>query len=99
VLVSCDCGCAGDLVEPGVNGFTFDPENAGQLAGLMEKMALLPAEQRAAMGEAGRRTIARWGLARFAEGLRAAADRAVETGAPESSFMARLLLQLLAGRA
>lgn len=99
VLVSTDCGCAGDLVEPGVNGFTFDPENAGQLAGLMEKMTSLPAEERAAMGAAGRRIIAGWDLACFAENLRAAADQALETGAPASSLVTRLLLRLLARRA
>jgi glycosyltransferase involved in cell wall biosynthesis len=99
VLVSTDCGCAVDLVEPGVNGFTFNPENAEQLAGLMEKMAALPTEQRAAMGEAGRRIIARWDLARFAGGLRSAADQALETGPPPSPLLAGLLLRLLAGRA
>jgi glycosyltransferase involved in cell wall biosynthesis len=99
VLVSADCGCAGDLVEPGVNGFTFDPENARQLAGLMEKMASLSAEERAAMGDAGRGIISRWDLSRFAASLRAAADQALETGAPASPLMARLLLRFLAGRA
>ena len=99
VLVSTDCGCAGDLVEPGVNGFTFDPKNAGQLAALMEKTASLPAEERAAMGAAGRRIIAGWDLARFAESLRAAADQALETGAPASPLITRLLLRLLARRA
>jgi glycosyltransferase involved in cell wall biosynthesis len=99
VLVSTDCGCAGDLIEPGVNGFTFDPENAGQLGALMEKMASLPAAERAALGEAGRQIIARWDLARFADGLRAAADQALKTGVPESPLVPRLLLRLLARRA
>ncbi|KAA6431459.1 glycosyltransferase family 4 protein [Dyadobacter flavalbus] len=31
VLVSDKCGCAADLVEPGKNGFTFDPENQSAL--------------------------------------------------------------------
>jgi glycosyltransferase involved in cell wall biosynthesis len=38
VLVSNRCGCAGDLVQEGVNGFTFDPYNIEQLA---EQMLLL----------------------------------------------------------
>jgi glycosyltransferase involved in cell wall biosynthesis len=35
VLVSNRCGCARDLVSEGENGFTFDPYDVGQLAGLM----------------------------------------------------------------
>ncbi len=35
VLVSNRCGCAPDLVQEGVNGFTFDPYNIEQLAQLM----------------------------------------------------------------
>jgi glycosyltransferase involved in cell wall biosynthesis len=99
VLVSTDCGCAGDLVEPGVNGFTFDPENVAQLAGLMQKIASLPRARRDAMGEAGRRIIARWDLPRFSASLRASADQARQTGPPPSPLVARLLLRLLTGRA
>jgi glycosyltransferase involved in cell wall biosynthesis len=39
VLVSQTSGCAPDLVQEGVNGFTFDPTNPMQLAELMEKIA------------------------------------------------------------
>ena len=35
VLVSERCGCAPDLVDSGVNGFTFDPYDVEGLAGLM----------------------------------------------------------------
>ena len=35
VLVSDRCGCAPDLVKDGVNGFTFDPSDVEELAGLM----------------------------------------------------------------
>ncbi len=35
VLVSNRCGCAQDLVQEGVNGFTFDPYDVEQLAQLM----------------------------------------------------------------
>jgi 1,2-diacylglycerol 3-alpha-glucosyltransferase len=41
VLVSNRCGCAPDLVQEGVNGFTFDPCNIEQLAELMLKISLL----------------------------------------------------------
>ena len=39
VLVSERCGCAPDLVSEGVNGFTFDPCDVDQLAGLMQRVA------------------------------------------------------------
>ena len=39
VLVSNRCGCAQDLVQEGVNGFTFDPYNVEQLAQLMLKIS------------------------------------------------------------
>jgi len=37
VLVSHRCGCAEDLVQPGENGFQFDPLNADELARLLLK--------------------------------------------------------------
>jgi 1,2-diacylglycerol 3-alpha-glucosyltransferase len=39
VLVSNRCGCAADLMQEGVNGFTFDPYNVEQLAQLMVKIS------------------------------------------------------------
>ena len=39
VLVSNRCGCARDLVQEGVNGFTFDPYDVEQLAQLMVKIS------------------------------------------------------------
>jgi len=39
VLVSNRCGCAQDLVKEGINGFTFDPFNTGQLAQLMLRIS------------------------------------------------------------
>ena len=41
VLVSNRCGCAPDLVQEGVNGFTFDPYNVEQLAQLMLKLSTM----------------------------------------------------------
>jgi glycosyltransferase involved in cell wall biosynthesis len=99
VLVSTDCGCAGELVEPGRNGFTFDPASVEQLAALMEQITSLPETDLAAMGEASRGIIAGWDLAQFADGLRAALDVAEKTRPPGSPLIARLLLRLLAGRA
>jgi len=43
VLVSNRCGCATDLVQAGVNGFTFDPCDVEQLAQLMLKISAFKA--------------------------------------------------------
>lgn len=70
ILLSQSCGCAGELLENGRNGYAFDPCNAVQLADLMARMAHELGEvERAAMGESARAIVARWGPERFAEGL------------------------------
>jgi 1,2-diacylglycerol 3-alpha-glucosyltransferase len=68
VLVSRACGCAPDLVQEGVNGFTFDPYDLEGLAQLLGQVSSgevsLPA-----MGEASRRVIADWGLETYSRNL------------------------------
>jgi 1,2-diacylglycerol 3-alpha-glucosyltransferase len=39
VLVSRACGCAPDLVQEGINGYTFDPQDVDLIAGLLMKMS------------------------------------------------------------
>ena len=73
VLISNRCGCAPDLVQESVNGFTFDPYNVESLARLMLEVSRLETDRLALMGEASRRISADWGLERFASGLAAAA--------------------------
>ena len=68
VLVSRACGCAPDLVQEGVNGFTFDPYDHQGLAQLMGQVSS-GAANLAAMGEASRRLIAGWGLETYARNL------------------------------
>jgi glycosyltransferase involved in cell wall biosynthesis len=94
VLVSNRCGCARDLVESGVNGFTFDPEDAGELAGLLSKVAGNGFPLSAFASES-RRIIARWAPEAFASGLESAAKRALECGSARSSRIDRLLLDCL----
>lgn len=72
VLVSKGAGCHCDLVAAGVNGFIFDPGNAGELANLMG--ALATSDKRSEMGAASRRIIADWDLDRFVQGM----TRAIE---------------------
>ena len=68
VLVSRACGCAPDLVQDGVNGFTFDPYDVAGMSKLLGDMSSGAVDRRA-MGEASRRIIAEWGLERFDEQL------------------------------
>jgi glycosyltransferase involved in cell wall biosynthesis len=77
VLVSKQCGCAADLVRDGVNGFRFDPQNVEELAALMSRLWRSP-QRCAAMGQASLRIISYWGLERFGQGFRQAAQMAVQ---------------------
>lgn len=65
VLVSRQCGCAHDLVEQGVNGFTFDGQNSDALA---RHMIWFQANQDhlEAMGTKSREIVDRFTPARFA---------------------------------
>jgi glycosyltransferase involved in cell wall biosynthesis len=94
VLVSNRCGCAPDLVQEGVNGFTFDPYNVEQIAGLMLKVSACDFPL-SAFGDASRRIIADWGPERFAAGLKAAAEKALEVGPKKASLLDRIILRLL----
>jgi glycosyltransferase involved in cell wall biosynthesis len=97
VLVSNRCGCASDLVQEGVNGFTFDPYNVEELARLMLKLSTLNS-QLSTMGDASRRIIADWGPERFASGLQQAVETALRMPRPRSTWIDRLLLTALAHR-
>ena len=68
VLVSRACGCAPELVQEGVNGFTFDPSDREGLARLLLKMSSPEADLKA-MGEASQRIIADWSPEVFARNL------------------------------
>jgi glycosyltransferase involved in cell wall biosynthesis len=94
VLVSNRCGCAVDLVQEGVNGFTFDPLDMEQLARLMHRVAHGEAD-RGAMGAASRRIIADWGPERFAMGLKAAVDCALAQPRRPISALDRALIWAL----
>jgi glycosyltransferase involved in cell wall biosynthesis len=98
VLVSERCGCAPDLVQDGVNGFSFDPYDVEALAGLMQRVAALADDRRLAMGEAGRRIIADWGPERFADGLMQAVEVARRRPPSRASWLDRSLLWALVHR-
>ena len=50
VLVSERCGCSVDLVEPGENGYRFDPTDRAQLTGLLLAMEQGGPDERARLG-------------------------------------------------
>ena len=76
VLVSSRCGCSGELVRQGINGFTFDPATPAELAHRMQEVAADPM-MAGAMATAGQDLIAEWGPDRFGANLRAAVDHAL----------------------
>lgn len=71
VLVSRTVGAAHDLVEEGVNGFTFDPRNAEELTRLMRKVSA-PGFPLAECGAASRRIISQCTPEHFAQNFWAA---------------------------
>ena len=107
VLVSNRCGCAQDLVQEGVNGFTFDPYNVEQLADLMLRVAGMergggatetPKHRLAKMGAASQRIISAWGPERFALGLKSAVEMAMEVGPKRATLLQRTILKILLNR-
>jgi glycosyltransferase involved in cell wall biosynthesis len=75
VLVSRVCGSSCDLVQEGVNGYTFDPRDPEALARLMASMSSGRLDLKA-MGAASLSIIARWTPQVFAENLLKAVDAA-----------------------
>ena len=94
VLVSNRCGCAADLVQEGVNGFTFDPLNVEQLAQLMFQVSGFRF-QVSEFGAASARIIAGWGPERFASGLMQAAECALRAGPVKPDLLQRTILNAL----
>lgn len=98
VLVSERCGCAPDLVRHGVNGYRFGPEDVGQIAQTLLRVASMDDASRAAMGRASEEIISQWGPARFGQGLRDAVGHAVQSGPAGSAWLDQLMLKGLSYR-
>jgi glycosyltransferase involved in cell wall biosynthesis len=94
VLVSNRCGCVPDLVHEGENGFSFDPYDVEELAGLMAKVSA-PDFPAATFGEKSRAIIAGYGPQKFAAGFKAAAECALRRGPTRARWSSRLVLGLL----
>jgi glycosyltransferase involved in cell wall biosynthesis len=98
VLVSNRCGCVTELVREGVNGFTFDPRDVEGLAKLMFRISTLSTPQLSNMRIESQRIIGEWGPRHFADGLKAAADMALNLGPPVSNRLSLSILAALGGR-
>lgn len=98
VLVSKKCGCADTLVEEGVNGYVFDPDDQADIEGILLKFAGLMPEKRTEMGKASKALVADWGLERFCDGMWQAATFASSRKKRKGSLAGRIILQFWKGR-
>jgi glycosyltransferase involved in cell wall biosynthesis len=67
VIISNRVGAHFDLVKEGVNGFSFKPDSAGELAELLGRFEI-DEDMRGRLGAAGRHIIEDWQPSRFGEG-------------------------------
>ncbi len=95
ILSSENVGAAEALVQDGVNGFSFDPEDVDEFAGLMAQMAGMSVEKRVAMGMESERLILEWGPERFAHGAQEAVRAAMSAPAKCAGILDRILLEIL----
>jgi glycosyltransferase involved in cell wall biosynthesis len=95
ILSSGNVGAAEELVQEGVNGFLFDPEDVEELAGLMARMSGMSSEERLAMGRASERLILEWGPERFARGAQEAVRVAMYAPMKCAGILDRILLEVL----
>jgi glycosyltransferase involved in cell wall biosynthesis len=96
VLVSHSAGCSKELVEQGVNGYTFDPSDPNELAQLLIRMST--SADLASMGRESQRIISLWGPSRFAEGLMSAAALSCIPRPRRNESLGRLVTELLSRR-
>jgi glycosyltransferase involved in cell wall biosynthesis len=97
VLVSSHCGCAPDLVQDGVNGYTFDPYDIRLIARQMLQISSGNCDL-VSMGQASRDIIDHWSPATFATGMMNAAAAALTSPPPRAGWFDRALLWMLMRR-
>ena len=99
VAVSDRCGCVPDLVDPGRNGVTFDPNDTDALVRSLRHLSSDRAD-RASMGAASEAIIADWTPDHFATQLLRAADAAIRhrQSHPSTSWMRNGLIHALMRR-
>lgn len=77
IITSTSCGCAADLVFPGVNGWLVRPDDISGFARTFEELSSDPS-RRARMGEASIRLISPWSLELWADALSDCIEHASE---------------------
>ncbi|RLA51972.1 MAG: hypothetical protein DRR42_08835 [Gammaproteobacteria bacterium] len=92
VLVSDRCGCAGELVDEGVNGYSFDPYNVAQIA---DQMSLVSSslEHASKLGENSKKIIVNWSTARFGQAVECAVSAAFETGNMDIGLLQKIAIK------
>ncbi len=83
VLVSSRCGCCADLVQEGVNGFSFDPSAPEEIEHWLHTMERMPAEQRAAMGRCSGEIVSRFSPEGFGDAIATIAAARGSAAKPE----------------
>ena len=92
-LVSSACGCAVDLIESNITGWSFNPDSPADLAALMHTAEHQSPSDREAMIEAAEIRIKMFSLESFAVGFQAAIDYALHR--PRFSKRAALMAGLI----
>jgi glycosyltransferase involved in cell wall biosynthesis len=92
VLVSSRCGCADNLVQDGMNGYTFDPFFTNCIA---EGMRTLVAREKdlAAWGKNSQAIVAGWSPSRFAGGMIQAVSQATRSRPTRAGLLSRAIIR------
>jgi glycosyltransferase involved in cell wall biosynthesis len=98
VLASSTCGCAPELVQPGVTGLRFDPYTSASIAAAIRWWCELPDAAVKRLAAACPPRVASYGPASFAAGMEAAATYALSAHRRPLNPIDRHLLQLLIAR-
>jgi len=94
VIVSNRVGCARDLIQENINGFTFDPIDVDALTSLMQRVSA-PHFPGTEFGAASVNVIGSNGPQNFASGLEAAVKAALHIGPTTSLKVELALLELM----
>jgi glycosyltransferase involved in cell wall biosynthesis len=79
-IVGSKVGGARDLIATGINGWTFESGNLGQLTDAIRKALSCTPERLHAMGAAAQRESQRWSIEAAAQGIENAVTAAVDAG-------------------
>lgn len=77
VLVSEQCGCAVDLLQPGKNGYTFNPFDVQSIVNTIVMLDQKSEQDWLEMSEVSKNIIKQWDLTDFADGLAKACRHAI----------------------